>query len=141
MNIYIYICIYYCDNPITNFPSWVIQAWVTIAPKGLSASFEINLPVCKSQIPTQSLVTMAAILHSSAKLWIDEKEISIKNKVDLYQVSDKIQYTLSYQFVTRVCLLREPAQRYCLYSKLLRFCRYSMLPRCSNFQQSMLLTE
>lgn len=48
----------------------VIQACVTIAPNGLSASLDINLPVCKSQTPTQSLVTVAAILPSSAKLLI-----------------------------------------------------------------------
>lgn len=46
-----------------------MQACVTIAPSGLSASFDINLPVSKSQTPTQSLVTVTAKLPSSAKLF------------------------------------------------------------------------
>lgn len=49
--------------------SCVMQACVTIAPNGLSASFDINLPVCRSQTPTQSLVTVTAKLPSSAKLF------------------------------------------------------------------------
>lgn len=54
---------------LTHLLSCVMQAWVTIAPSGLSASFDINLPVSKSQTPTQSLVTVAAKLPSSAKLF------------------------------------------------------------------------
>jgi len=51
-----------------------MQACVTIAPSGLSASFDINLPVSKSQTPTQSLVTVTAKLHSSAKLFYNGTE-------------------------------------------------------------------
>jgi len=53
---------------LTYLLSCVIQACVTIAPNGLSASFDISLPVNKSQTPTQSLVTVTAKLPSSAKL-------------------------------------------------------------------------
>lgn len=54
---------------LTYLLSCVMQACVTIAPSGLSASFDINLPVSKSQTPTQSLVTVMAKLPSSAKLF------------------------------------------------------------------------
>lgn len=83
----------YDISPITDFPSWVIQAWVTIAPKGLSANFEISLPVCKSQIPTQSLVTVTARLHSSAKLRT-RKVIIDQNAIDEYRKIDKNQYLI-----------------------------------------------
>ena len=39
-----------------------------MAPKGLSANFEINLPACKSHTPAQPLVTVTARLQCSAKL-------------------------------------------------------------------------
>lgn len=54
---------------LTHLLFCVMQACVTIAPNGLSASLDINLPVSKSQTPTQSLVTVTAKLLSSAKLF------------------------------------------------------------------------
>ena len=80
---------------ITNFPSCVIQAWVTIAPKGVSANFEINFPVCKSQIPTQSLVTVAAKLQSSARLLKKVKEITDKNELLSLFTTETQRNTLS----------------------------------------------
>lgn len=59
---------------LTHLLSCVIQACVTIAPSGLSANFDINLPVSKSQTPTQSLVTVMAKLLSSAKLFHNDIE-------------------------------------------------------------------
>lgn len=42
------------------FPSGVISAWVTMAPKWLSASLDKRRPERNSQTPTQLLVTVAA---------------------------------------------------------------------------------
>lgn len=42
------------------FPSGVISAWVTMAPKWLSASLDRRRPDRNSQTPTQLLVTVAA---------------------------------------------------------------------------------
>jgi hypothetical protein len=45
-------------------------AWVTIAPRGESASLSIILPVLKSQTPTQLRVTVAAMFLSDEMLKI-----------------------------------------------------------------------
>lgn len=52
----------------TYLPSRVISACVTIAPRGLSASFETNLPNLKSHTPTQLRVTVIANPKSRDKL-------------------------------------------------------------------------
>lgn len=40
--------------------SGVMRAWVTMAPRGLSASLESRRPICRSQTPTQPRVTVTA---------------------------------------------------------------------------------
>lgn len=76
-----------------DLPSCVMQACVTIAPKGLSANFEINFPVCKSQIPTQSLVTVAAKLQSSARLLIQIEDRTNYVKI-LLPIKKNIRYLI-----------------------------------------------
>lgn len=48
------------SDEIIYFPSGVISACVTIAPRGLSASFVNNRPDRVSQTPTQPRVTVTA---------------------------------------------------------------------------------
>lgn len=55
-------------NERAYFPSGVMMACVTMAPKGLSASFATSFPIRKSHTPTQFLVAVTAKLRLSDKL-------------------------------------------------------------------------
>lgn len=55
-------------NQDPYFPSGVTMACVTIAPRGLSASLAINLPIRRSHTPTQFRVTVTPRLKSLERL-------------------------------------------------------------------------
>lgn len=114
-----------------------MQACVTIAPSGLSASFDINLPVSKSQTPTQSLVTVTAKLPSSAKLFYNVQSESRNSHLFFFFY----KITLTCLSAVRACRWRELARKYCWCSTPWRFYQYSTLQRYSNFRRLTLPVE
>ena len=54
----------------THLDSLVMPAWVTMAPRGESASLHTSFPRRRFQIPTQFLVTVTASGRVGDRLWI-----------------------------------------------------------------------
>jgi hypothetical protein len=89
-------------------PSGVIMAWVTIAPKGLSASFDISFPIRKFQTPTQFRVTVTAKLKSSDKL---KKQKSQTRPVFASQISiEFVSQTRPVEFTSQTRLIEFVSQ-------------------------------